>query len=128
MQFPQYVAVYGTLLSGFGNNVLLADSVKLAEGQSMFWGTMYSNGGFPILSLDEPTSLIEVEVYRVDSQEVMNDLDALEGFPGWYDRSVRTFKAANGEILKAWIYHQDKAFNLPVVESGSWKAFKQVGV
>lgn len=128
MQFPQYVAVYGTLLSGFGNNWLLRDAVRLDEGKSMFWGTMYSNGGFPILSLDEPTSLIDVEVYRVDTLEIMEGLDMLEGYPGWYDRTQKTFKMNNGEEIKAWIYHQDKAFNMPVVESGSWKAFKNQGV
>lgn len=128
MQFPQYVAVYGTLLQGFHNNQLFQDSVKLGAGQSLFWGTMYSNGGFPILSLDEPTSLVTVEVYRVDSAEVMEDLDCLEGFPDWYNRTMKTFKMDNGEEIKAWIYHQDKAFPLPVVESGSWAQFKNQGV
>lgn len=121
---PAFVAVYGTLLSDFHNNYLLQDSPMISDAKSLFWGTMYSNGGFPILSLDEPASLIKVELYRVTSQEVMDDLDSLEGFPGWYDRSIRTFTTMEGEKVKAWIYHQDKALPLPVVESGCWKTFK----
>lgn len=125
---PAYVAVYGTLLSPFHNNYLFQDSEMVADAKSKFWGTMYSNGGFPILSLDEPCSLIQVEIYRVESQDVMDDLDSLEGFPGWYDRSIRTFTTQAGEEIKAWIYHQDKALPLPVVESGNWKTFKQEGL
>ncbi len=120
------VAVYGTLLSGQPNNYLLeqyvGDTRCLGKGKSMFFGTMYSNGGYPILSLLEPEHKVEVEVYVV-GDTTLRDLDRLEGYPGWYNRTIRTFKMDTGEEVKAYIYHQDISLERPIVPNGDWKAY-----
>lgn len=126
MSNQTYVAVYGTLLSGQPNNYLLeqyvGDTRCLGKGTSKFFGTMYSNGGFPILSLLEPEHKVKVEVYVV-GDTTLRDLDMLEGYPEWYTRSVRTFKMDSGEEVKAYIYHQNIDRDLPIVPNGDWKAY-----
>lgn len=122
-QLPTFVAVYGTLLSEQGNNRLLEDSRLVGPAESRFWGTMYSAGGFPILSLHEADSKVKVEIYEVTDQRIMDQLDRLEGYPGWYDRTQKVF-FLNGEEITAWIYHQDEERDLEVVPNGNWKAFR----
>lgn len=119
----QYVAVYGTLRKGFHNNRLLEGARLIDTGVSEFWGTMFSAGGFPILSCVEPTSKIVVEIWEILDDDMFYHLDCLEGYPGWYDRDIKTF-SINGEPIQAWIYHQDELFpQLTEVESGDWKQF-----
>lgn len=123
------VAVYGTLLTGFGNHVLLeeyeGDVRFMGKGESLFFGTMYSCGGFPILSLAEPDSKVKVELYEV-GEETLKSLDCLEGYPGWYNRTIRTFVTEEGEHVKAYIYHQDQDQNLDIVPNGDWKKYRGV--
>lgn len=116
------VAVYGTLRKGFGNNLLLGNSKLIDTALSEFWGTMYSSGGFPILSLDEPLSKVVVEIFTIENEVVFEDLDGLEGYPYWYNRSIKTFNI-NGEKIEAWIYHQENITGLDTVDSGDWKEF-----
>lgn len=123
------VAVYGTLLSGLHNHCLLehvpGDVKFLGKAESKFFGTMYSSGGFPILSLLDPDSKVKVELYKV-GEKTLHLLDQLEGYPGWYDRTERTFYSETGELVKAWIYHQDHEQELEVCPEGDWKKFKGV--
>ncbi|CCE60782.1 gamma-glutamyl cyclotransferase [Pseudomonas phage tf] len=121
------VAVYGTLLSGFGNNRRLNGARLIDGAQSCFWGTMFSAGGFPILSLVEPNSIITCEIWEIPEGEkgeaIMDSLDALEGYPGWYDRKIKTF-VIRGEKIEAWIYYQNIDGNaLHEVQSGCWRTF-----
>lgn len=121
---PTLVAVYGTLLSGQGNHRVLGDSRLVTPAESVFWGTMYSAGGFPILSFHEATSKVKVELYEVTDPRIMQGLDNLEGYPGWYDRTRKTFLTEEGETMTAWIYHQDEEREqLHVIEDGDWKNF-----
>lgn len=122
MQVCKYVAVYGTLRKGFHNNYLMGKSRLIDGAISEFWGTMYSNGGFPILSLDEPGSKIVAEIYEIEDERVFSDLDSLEGYPYWYNRTVKHFNI-KGEVIEAWIYHQENITGLTEVESGDWKQF-----
>lgn len=121
------VAVYGTLRSEYHNNRLLRGARLIDIGTSEFWGTMYSCGGFPILCTAEPSTKVVVEIWELpegtDGDVMLDDLDRLEGYPGWYDRTIKTF-AINGEPIKAWIYTQDNVnMDLPEVESGDWKQY-----
>lgn len=125
------VAVYGTLRQGNGNHRLISQydsSEFLGEGIIPKRATMFSNGGFPYLSFDagdKPQMYPTVEVYAVDD-DCLADLDCLEGYPGWYDRSkvdVILFTNENNlanRTVTAFVYHQDKDFDLPVIESGDW--------
>lgn len=122
---PTLVAVYGTLRKGFYNNSLLDNATFKDSGFLKESATMFSNGGFPILSFKEgleTPSPIRVEVFEVIDQRTMDRLDSLEGYPNWYNRTEREFTLDNGSVVTAWIYHQDQDFTerLPLVASGDW--------
>lgn len=126
----QIVLVYGTLRAGLPNHHLLKTAKFLGSGKLLSQGTMYSNGGFPILSFADglPKSDIIVEAYVVD-EETFRRLDQLEGYRDerdhWYNRTaVPAIINVDGELDQlhhAWVYHQDKKFGLPIVHSGDWK-------
>lgn len=121
-------AVYGTLMGGFHNNILMEEARFIDRGESEFWATMYSAGGFPILSTAEPTSKIVVELYTLpltlEGEKALERIDGLEGHPDWYKRVIKTFNI-NGEKIRAWIYVQDNVNrDAPVVESGDWREYK----
>lgn len=121
------VVVYGTLRDGHYNNRLLDTSTKLSMVKLNGKATMYSNGGFPILSFAETGNETEIvgELYEVPDQQAMARLDSLEGYPRWYNRTERQFTTAEGDTVTAWIYHQDQIFDLPVVKSGDWNEYVQ---
>lgn len=122
---PIKVSVYGTLLSGFGNNRLLKDSKLL--GESTVKGTMYSYGPYPYVALTHYDKIgdVKVEVWEVD-EPTLRRLDGLEGYPDFYDRSLVTTK----DFGETWIYNIEKRGNSPHVKSGSWREFtkKEEGV
>ena len=122
-------AVYGTLMKPFHNHHLMDGATFIAPAQSEFWGTMYSCGGYPILSCVEPSSKIEVELYRIpktkEGEDTLFYIDGLEGHPHWYERVLKKFSVA-GERIEAWIYIQNDTFhNLTEVPSGCWKTHSE---
>lgn len=87
------VFVYGTLKSGYGNNLLLENS-KLIEAEAYIvdW-RLYSLWGnaFPVAvptmerKTNELTHLIKGEVWEIDSM-TSRRLDRLEGYPNFYSK------------------------------------------
>lgn len=121
------IAVYGSLRQGMGNHRLMGNSTLIGKGLMVDRATMFSNGGFPILSFSiQQEKPILAEVYQVDDPRTQQDLDRLEGYPEWYTRTEREFILHDGSTVTAWIYHQDKDFRerLPVVESGDWVEYR----
>lgn len=94
------VFVYGTLMKGFGNNVLLDEAEFIGPRFMMFPGRMISYGGFPALVKSDSIVRVSGELYNVNT-EIMERLDHLEGYPGFYDREIREVKT--GE--QAWVYY-----------------------
>lgn len=93
------VFVYGSLKEGFGNYPYhLSNAVKLGTFFTAPEYTMYSLGGFPAVCLGGDTSIYG-EVFRVTEEE-MEGLDRLEGFPSFYNR-----KLINTPWGKAWMYY-----------------------
>lgn len=117
------VAVYGTLRQDLYNNYLMRDAEFITKGKSQDNCTMYSRGGFPILSFHDGKVPAVVEIYEVN-ERTLRSLDALEGYTGdsrsWYNRSLKQFLGDDGEPYEALIYHQDGAQPLAVVEEGDW--------
>lgn len=121
------VAVYGSLRQTMGNHSLMNGAEFVGTAKLMDDATLFSFGGFPVVSFavakSEP---ITVEIYDVTEPQQMRRLDALEGYPDWYNRTERQFQLEDGSTVTAWIYHQDKDFSdkLPVVETGDWVPYR----
>ena len=101
-----YVFVYGSLKSGFGNNRLLSDSRLIGEAITLDEDYhMISLGGFP--GVIYGTKRIKGEVYQVNN-EVFESLDRLEGNGHFYKRELtETILLDNpngGKNHVAWIY------------------------
>jgi gamma-glutamylcyclotransferase (GGCT)/AIG2-like uncharacterized protein YtfP len=119
---PLY-AVYGTLRQGFGNNRRLQNEFSEFLGAQTLSAPfrMVSMGGFPgMISTPGKESTITIEVFRVTSSAVERSLDALEGYPGWYDK-----KTIETQWGTAYIYTQteEQVGHLTPVPSGDWKQF-----
>lgn len=113
------VAVYGSLRKGLGNHQVLGNSQHIGNTRlSGFY--MHSFGAYPYITHGSGT--ITAEVYAVESEQVAQSLDWLEGYPEFYDREqVQT------EYGMAWVYFIDNENNNmhPLVPDGDWVAFKE---
>lgn len=99
----EYVAVYGSLKKGFGNHRLLgATSEFIGTGITEPKYKMYSLGGFP--GLHSGNDRIFVEVYLVDANKTLPNLDLLEGHPSWYKRTLESIIISPDLKIEAWLY------------------------
>jgi gamma-glutamylcyclotransferase (GGCT)/AIG2-like uncharacterized protein YtfP len=113
-------AVYGTLRQGFGNYKRLLDN-EFCE----YLGTqktspdfkMVSLGGFPGVIPGGKQEIV-IEVFRVNSPKVEQQLDWLEGYPNFYGKT--TLPTQWGEA-NMYILTEERYGQAPVVESGDWK-------
>lgn len=92
------VFVYGSLKKGFSNHRVIHGAKFLGDDTTLedAW-FMFSMGGFP--GVVSGNGYISGEVYEVDD-EVLKDLDRLEGNGNFYTREV--VELANHE--QAWMY------------------------
>jgi len=109
------VFTYGSLKKGHGNHRVMEMAGGEFMGEATMTGaTMYSLGAFPGLILDDNTSPIHGEVYRIQD---IAPLDRLEGFPSFYNRCI-----VETSIGPAWVYYlnNENPSHLTKVESGKW--------
>lgn len=118
------VAVYGSLKRGKHNHSVLGDCYRYyGTGTTAPEYTMYDYGSFPGVTEGGSTP-ITVELFRV-SEDVFKDLDALEGYPEFYNRKVVEISNITGghtQLAKAeaWMYFNAEPLSETVVESGVW--------
>lgn len=93
--------VYGTLMSGYGNNRLLRNETLIGPAKTIEKYELRARG-IPYVNKNNPISQIKGEVYEV-SPEALPSLDSLEGHPRWYRREKIPVEI-NNEIKEAWIY------------------------
>ena len=98
------VFVYGTLKRGQGNHRLLDNrSEFVADARIGNEFTAYSKGiGYPFMA-ESPGAGCAGEVYRVND-DVLANLDRLEGHPRYYERKVRPVVCGDGTEVLAWVY------------------------
>lgn len=117
------VAVYGSLLKGLGNHRLIEKSKLVGTGKVHAPFKMYSLGGFPAIVPSEEVDIeVVTEVYSVDTG-TFERLDALEGYPSFYDRKVVPVKLDDtDEIVECWIYfqHEEPSYSYGLVEDNDW--------
>ncbi len=120
MEIGDLCAVYGSLRAGFGNHWgRLDDAERLEDGIIRDQFRMISCGGFPgLLKSGEPTDIV-VEIYKIDTENRVHRLDALEGYPSFYNREV--VELVDGR--KCWVYflEHSRYATYPPVASGDWK-------
>lgn len=121
-----YIAVYGTLRKGEGNHHLLKDSELIGTFESEPIYSMYTGGGFPVLSENGKTSII-YEVYKVVDYLIMERLHNLEGCNGYIDdqkNSWYTLKEIKTPLEHTcYIYIQndiEKDDRLKLIVNGDW--------
>lgn len=118
------VFVYGTLMRGFGNwSWALKDRAQfIGEAETSPNFTLLDLGAFP--GMVEGSSVVQGEVFEFDDDDVLRDLDRLEGHPGMYRRTPITVVMADGNEadVETYIYQHGRVLpSSPVVESGSWR-------
>lgn len=117
-----YVFVYGTLMSGFGNNRLLSSSEIVDKATTEDEYVLVANS-IPFLLEESGKSYVTGEVYKV-SETTLSNLDKLEGHPSWYERKVINVITEQGDKLKAWAYFMpNKPSGVNVIESGSYRDY-----
>jgi gamma-glutamylcyclotransferase (GGCT)/AIG2-like uncharacterized protein YtfP len=125
MSKTNLVAVYGSLRKGLHNHNVLGASPLVGEYDTEPIYDMYSVGGSYPGMVENGSTSIKMEVYRVD-QYRMNRLDTLEGY-------VEDRKEGNhyNKILIETPYGKAHTYvyNYPTsrlikVDSGDWKSFR----
>jgi gamma-glutamylaminecyclotransferase len=120
----EYFFVYGTLMSGFGNNVLLQDEEKIGKAITKEKYIM-KGSGIPYVFKRESQDNILGELYLVKKTSIYS-LDRLEGDPDWYCREeIKVI--CNNEEYTAWIYFMQENYNnnnLTIINNGDYHTFK----
>lgn len=96
------VAVYGTLKSGFHNNLLLDGAEFLGEVKTVDKYPLVIDGLPYLMERRGEGRLVFCELYRV-SQGQLDRLDRLEGHPHFYRRAQIFVANGDGNWL-AWVY------------------------
>lgn len=104
--------VYGTLKKGYGNNMILRDSVFLGRAVTLRPFFMRCCG-FPVVLHQPETAPVYGEVYEVTDPHIERDLDRLEGVPHMYRR----------EQTQVRLEGQDEpvTVNIYIGNSGNWR-------
>lgn len=98
-----YIAVYGTLKKGNGNyERFLSDSHFVGSGKTKAKYPLIISGLPYLIDKKGVGHNVEVDVFKV-SNEVLYDLDRLEGHPNWYKRR-RVSINVNGRTIQCWVY------------------------
>ncbi len=114
-------AVYGSLRAGLGNHRVLGDSPRQEDGIIKDQFRMVSLGGFPGLLEDGQATDVVVEVYEVETSATARRLDALEGYPSFYNR--RKVELVDGRVCWVYFLEGTRYNELPKVNSGDWKSY-----
>lgn len=111
------VFVYGSLKRGQSNHHWLNGAIYAGRAR-LLGAELYSLGSYPMAVLRRgSTQVIHGEVFEVDA-EGLDQLDVLEGYPGFYDRQI--LKLSDGS--QAWVYLGRDALveGRNLVEFGDW--------
>ena len=113
------LAVYGSLRQGHSNHSLLDDQEYVATVRTYLDFEMHNLGYFPGLEESDKSSLITLELYRVDPDCWLR-IEALEGYPDFYERKDITVLEEEWGVyyIKGEEYFDNRS--LGAVLSGDW--------
>ena len=111
------IFVYGTLKTRQSRNNILSNSEYLGIFKSLPKYTMVNLGSFPGIFEGGNTS-ISGEIYRV-SEEVLHQLDLIEGHPDFYFR--KKIFVYDKENVFAYFLEKEKYKFYPSIDTGIWQ-------
>ena len=120
MKNDNLVFVYGTLMSGCFNNVLLKQGNATLVQTGNITGEMYDLGCFPGVKL-RGTNTVKGEVWEVD-QSTLSLLDRLEGEGRLYRRTKACVADYYRGACDVWVYEIIREPSPDdLISSGDWK-------
>ena len=102
-----YLFVYGTLMRGYGNNVLLSEARFL--GVASVKGSLYGFGVPGFDPVPKGKGIVFGELYEVEEGPVLERIDALEGHPHHYIRERVSCTLHTGAKDEAEVYVYPRA-------------------
>lgn len=113
-----YVFVYGTLKKGYCNDHYLTDAKFISNAVTYERYQMHPviGNGYPFLIKSEKVNFIKGEVYEVNSQEILDNLDMLEAYPFLYLKEFIKVELENEEIIQALTYFKNEETNKDSVD------------
>ena len=96
-----YIFTYGTLKRGFVNNYFLDDAIFISTAITVEKYQMYPSIGnaYPFLIKSEKKYQIKGEVFKTNSQKILDSLDELEGYPDLYLKEFIKVELENKKII-----------------------------
>jgi gamma-glutamylcyclotransferase (GGCT)/AIG2-like uncharacterized protein YtfP len=117
-----YLFVYGTLMRGYGNHVLLQDSEFIDTASTENEYKLVASGIPFLLELDSSYPVLG-EIYKIDD-ETLPSIDALEGHPYMYERKIISVVSSSGEVYEAWTYfYTNPNSGGQEIKSGSYRDY-----
>lgn len=103
---PLHLFVYGTLMTGYGNNRLLSSSRSLGRAHTVEAAFEMLHGGVPFVRPRAAGGIrIAGEVFCVTEAAALAAIDRLEGHPHWYCRApVAVTLDETGALIAAESY------------------------
>ena len=117
-----YLAVYGTLKRGGFYNHIITGQGRYIDTRRIGGWRMYDNrGNYPYAVRGGKNDCIVTELWEILA-ELLHKVDALEDYPGYYERTELEFEIEGGKSISAHFYFvsEDKVEGLPRIESGDW--------
>ena len=113
---PHLVFVYGTLMQGYHNHMLLEDAIFLGQAQTAEkYRLTYTS--FPMMT-EVSEVKVKGELYRIDEREFDN-LDILEGYPQLYYRKEIPILHRE-KTYSAWTYFYTRGEGRYEIPSGNY--------
>ncbi len=113
-----YIFTYGTLKRECINNYFLDGAIFISPAITVEKYQMYSciGNAYPFLIKSEKKHQIKGEVFKTNSQEILDRLDELEGYPDLYLKEFIKVKLENKQIVEALVYFKNEKNNLDAVD------------
>ena len=117
-------AVYGTLKKGHGNykwHLENEETEYLGNTETEAKFSLYSLGGFPGLKNDGTTK-VNIDVFKINSEEVEEGVDRLEGFREFnHPNNFYNKEVIDTKFGKAYVYiYNGNIREESLIENGNW--------
>lgn len=114
------IFVYGTLMPDYGNYRSFLLGRTESERHATIKGKLLNIGAFPaLIKGNKNVHGVLIRVKPEFREEVIKNLDALEGHPYMYKRKLR-FVQVGGKRKLAWVYVWQSGKNYPEIKTGNW--------